>query len=189
MTLRNRTKKLFSEELIQMVKEMSFEKVRVSQLCKRCGADRRTFYYHFIDKYDLVAWIFSEDYISALNAEEGKFTLQHAINILEKMYQNRSFYRAVFSDTSQNAIRNYSYQYFCDLGSSAMKKHFHLEELSMEMDYAIRAHSHACCELSFEWLKGDLNYTPRQFATLQYRYMPSELKEAYGITGEYTLNE
>lgn len=70
-----------------------------------------------------------------------------------------------------------------------MKNHYHLEVLTMEMDYALRAHAHACCELSFEWLKGELNYTPQQFATLQYRYMPLELKEAYGIKGEYSLKE
>ena len=187
MALKNMTKQLFASELVQMVRQMPFEKVRVGDLCRRCGADRRTFYYHLTDKYDLAAWIFSRDYVESLDAEQGQFTLQHAVNILEKMYQNRTFYRAVFSDTSQNAIRHYSYRYFCELGASAMKKHFGIEVLTTEMEYAVRAHSHACCELSFEWLRGDLNYTPEQFATLQYRYMPPELKAAYGIKGEYSL--
>jgi len=189
VSLQNMTKQLFASELIKMVREMPFEKVRVVELCKRCETDRRTFYYHFIDKYDLAAWIFSGDYLESLSAEQGRFTLQHAINILEKMYHNRSFYRAIFSDTSQNAIRNYSYKYFCELGFSVMKKHFGIEVLTKEMDYAVRAHSHACCELSFEWLKGDLDYTPEQFAILQYRYMPAELKAAYGIEGEYSLSQ
>lgn len=187
MAIKNATKNLFAAELGEMVKEMPFEKVRVGELCRRVGADRRTFYYHFMDKYDLAAWIYFRDYKEALAAEQGKYTLQHAINILERMYENRAFYRAVFSDTSQNAIRNYSYKYFCDLGAAAMKKHFGLEVLTMEMDYAVRAHAHACNELSFEWLKGDLNYTPEQFAILQYRYMPAELKEAYGIEGEFHI--
>lgn len=67
----------------------------------------------------------------------------------------------------------------------AMKKHFQTETLSIDKDYAVRAHAHACVELSFEWLKGELEYTPEQFARLQYRFMPSVLKEAYGIEGEY----
>lgn len=185
MTLRNITKKIFADELVKMVSEMPFDKIRVGELCRRCGADRRTFYYHFMDKYDLVSWIFTQDYIQSLEAENGIFTLQHSINILERMYEKKDFYKAVFSDTSQNAIRHYSYGYFVKQGSEAMKKHFHTETLSMERDYAVRAHAHACVELSFEWLKGELSYTPEQFARLQYRFMPADLKAAYGITGEY----
>lgn len=187
MSLHNMTKNIFASELINMVREMPFEKIRIGDLCKRVGANRRTFYYHFMDKYDLVAWIFARDYLESLEAEHGRFVLQHSINILEKMYSNRHFYRAVFSDTSQNAIRSYTYKFFVDQGTEAMKKHFGLEVLTIEMDYAVRSHAHACTELSFEWLKGDLKYTPEQFATLQYRYMPAELKAAYGIEGEYSL--
>ena len=39
--------------------------VRVSDLCERCGVERRVFYYHFKDKYDLVAWMFEQDYQAA----------------------------------------------------------------------------------------------------------------------------
>ena len=52
---KNRTKKLFATELERMLTEMPLSKVRVKDLCERCGAQRQAFYYHFQDKYDLVA--------------------------------------------------------------------------------------------------------------------------------------
>ena len=185
MAIKNATKNIFAAELIKMVHEMPIEKVRVGELCKRCGADRRTFYYHFIDKYDLVAWIYARDYKTSLEAEQGKFTLQHSINILEKMYANREFYKAAFSDSSQNAIRKYAFTFFYDLGTNAMKKHFGLDSLPLEMEYGVRSHSHAAVEITLEWLKGEVNYTPEEFAMLQHHYMPQALKDAYGIEGEY----
>lgn len=185
MALRNMTKQLFADELIKMTSAVPFDKIRVGELCRRCGADRRTFYYHFMDKYDLAAWIFLQDYIASLASEQGYYTLQHNINTLERMYNNRSFYKAVFSDDSQNAVRSYIYRYFYDLGTDAMKEHFHLEVLPADMDYAVRSHAYACIGLTFEWLRGELNYTPEQFARLQYRFMPQQLKDAYGISGVF----
>lgn len=58
MTLKNQTKLLFAQELEQMLKVMPMEKIRIVDLCKRCGTITQTFYYHFHDKYELVAWIF-----------------------------------------------------------------------------------------------------------------------------------
>lgn len=185
MAIKDATKNIIANELIAMIREMPIEKVRIGDLCRRCGADRRTFYYHFTDKYDLVAWIFMRDYMTSLEAEQGHFTLQHSINILEKMYHNRKFYRSVFSDNSQNAIRHYTYQFFYKLGTDAMKAHFGLDTLPPVMEYAVMSHSHATIEITMEWLLGEHDYTPEQFARLQYRFMPQELKEAYGIEGEY----
>ena len=53
------------------------------------------------------------------------------------------------------------------------------------MNYAVRSHAYACIGLTFEWLQGELDYTPEQFARLQYRFMPQKLKDAYGIKGDF----
>lgn len=185
MAIKDATKSILANELIAMVRRMPLEKVRIGELCRRCGADRRTFYYHFMDKYDLVAWIFTRDYTASLEAEQGHFTLQHSINILKKLDENRDFYRTVFSDNSQNAIRDYTYNYFYKLGTGYMKQHFGMNELPIEMEYGVRSHSHASIEITMEWLKGEVNYTAEEFARLQYHFMPPELKEAYGIEGDY----
>ena len=185
MAIKNATKNIFVSEFKKMLKEMPVEKVRIGELCKRCGADRRTFYYHFMDKYDLVAWVFMQDYSDALSAEQGLYTLQHNINILRKMYDDRAFYRAVYTDNSQNAIRHYLYQYFYDLGTEVMKKHFELETLPPEKDYAVRSHAYSCIGITMDWLQGEVLYSPEEFAALQYRFMPRDLRAAYGIEGEY----
>lgn len=183
MSLRLATKKTFAAEFTVMIHEMPFEKVRVNALCERCGADRRTFYYHFYDKYDLVSWIFLQDYTAS---QEGRksYSLEQSIQMMRRMYEKREFYRAVFSDHSQNAIRNYIYQYFYHEGARALKAKEGVDLLPAETDYALRSYTYACIDLTFEWLRGELPYTPDQLALLQFRFMPKELKSAYGVTEE-----
>ena len=59
------TKGMFADALETMMERIPLSKVRVADLCARCGVERRVFYYHFKDKYDLVAWMFERDYSQA----------------------------------------------------------------------------------------------------------------------------
>ena len=44
-----------------------FEKISVSDICVECGINRKSFYYHFRDKYDLVNWIFYVGFIGEMD--------------------------------------------------------------------------------------------------------------------------
>ena len=59
MALKDRTRRLFAETLIGLMETKSLQEIRVKDLCEKSGADRHTFYYHFRDKYELVAWIYA----------------------------------------------------------------------------------------------------------------------------------
>ncbi|MBR4163947.1 MAG: TetR/AcrR family transcriptional regulator C-terminal domain-containing protein [Solobacterium sp.] len=179
--LKTYTKELFEKTIIDMTKEMSFEKIRVKDICERIGCDRQTFYYHFRDKYDLAAWIFTKEYEGILRSTNGKFPEEHAAITLRHMYQFRSFYRKAFSDQSQNAISKYIYNYYVNLGTNAVKKILNMDTLDLEIVYSIKSHAYACIGHTIEWLNGTEKYTPEEFARLQYLTMPQILKKAYGI--------
>ena len=181
MALCDRTKRLFADTLKEMVKTIPFEKVRVKELCERCGADRQTFYYHFRDKYDLAAWIFARDYEESLSDTDGRYSLEHAAGILQRIRTSETFYKKAFSDRSQNAVSRYVYDYFVSLGTEAACRFLDTDRLDTVTIYAIKSHSFACVGHTVEWLEGKTNYSPLEFASLQYRFMPKVLKEAYGI--------
>lgn len=181
MALRDYTKRLFAETLEDMMRTKPLDKIRIKDLCARCGAERQSFYYHFRDKYDLIAWIYMQDYSSALEGTGGKYIEEHAVAALYRIEAKRSFYKKVFSDHSQNAIHQYMFDYYVALGIDAVKRHFHLETLDKETIYAIKSHSFACVGHTKEWLEGKSGYTPEEFAHLQYTFMPEILKQAYGI--------
>lgn len=46
--------------------ELSFEKINVAQIYERCNMNRKSFYCHFKDKYDLVNRIFDTEFIALL---------------------------------------------------------------------------------------------------------------------------
>ena len=59
----NITKNALASSMKKLMKEKHFEKISVIDICEGCGMNRKSFYYHFKDKYDLVNWIFYTDFI------------------------------------------------------------------------------------------------------------------------------
>lgn len=56
-----RTKELLAASLKKKMARKSLSKITVTELVKDCGLNRRTFYYHFKDIYDLAAWMLKTD--------------------------------------------------------------------------------------------------------------------------------
>ena len=47
-----KTKKVLYTTLIELMKEMPFEEIKVSDICTRALVNRSTFYSHYSDKYE-----------------------------------------------------------------------------------------------------------------------------------------
>ena len=102
----NITKHALAEALKGLMAEMPFEKINVSQICERCGMNRKSFYYHFKDKYDLVNWIFDTEFISLIrdeNLENVGTRYKERWAFIEKtcryFYENQDFYRTADQGT------------------------------------------------------------------------------------------
>ena len=48
----NSTKSALADAMKKLMVCKSFAKISISDLCEECGLNRKSFYYHFKDKYD-----------------------------------------------------------------------------------------------------------------------------------------
>ena len=55
-----RTRKLLSKALKDLLQEKSFDKITVNDVCDKAMVHRATFYNHFVDKIDLLDYVFDE---------------------------------------------------------------------------------------------------------------------------------
>jgi len=101
------TKKALSQALKELVNERHFAKISVGDICERCGMHRKSFYYHFRDKYDLVNWIFYTEFVSAMEDKDYTEKGQFLEDICNYFHQNRKFYANLLSLSGQNSFRDY----------------------------------------------------------------------------------
>ena len=59
MILKQNTKELLAESLKELSQFKSVDKITIRELTQNCDLTAPTFYNHFRDKYELMAWIYN----------------------------------------------------------------------------------------------------------------------------------
>ena len=91
----------------KLMRQKPFEKISVSDICSDCGINRKSFYYHFRDKYDLVNWIFYVGFIGGMELDSYDSGWDWMEDICRYFYGEREFYRAALKIEGQNSFRDY----------------------------------------------------------------------------------
>lgn len=98
------TKLQLANALKELTNAMPFRKISVSHIADHADMSRKSFYYHFKDKYDLVAFVFESEFSEYRSCQEGGFWLAQLCRYL---YDHREFYRVVLQYEGQNCFEDY----------------------------------------------------------------------------------
>ena len=111
------TKQQLAEALKDLTNIMSFRKISVSHIADHADMSRKSFYYHFKDKYDLVAFIFDSEFSEYRTRREQDSWLEQLCRYL---YEQRDFYRVVLQYDGQNCFEEYLRGFIKDRALEAM---------------------------------------------------------------------
>ena len=177
--MKDRTKIMFAETLEEMLKDMPLEKVRVAKLCEQCGATTPTFYYHFHDKYELVAWMFLQDFADEYGNKEPSYTSGRLNQTTMRMARRRRFYQRAFDDVSQNSITHYLQFFNLQLAREAVT-HYTGQPMSADQEFATKYHIYGIVGMFREWLFGE-DMTTECLTAHLFEKTPDFLKEAFAV--------
>lgn len=122
--------------LKRLAQENPLDKISIQDIAEAAGVSRKTFYYHFQDKADLVVWIFRTELAEALetcvptvkrqggdgagdpyadlpyfpelaHGDREKSFATYTQCLLGYLVDNKSFYANALSSISQNNLKNY----------------------------------------------------------------------------------
>ena len=110
MSASNITKNALALALKKLMEERDFDQISVADICAECNLNRKSFYYHFKDKYDLVNWIFYTGFFESIDLKEHKDNWGIFVEICEYLYSERLFYKAAFKIEGQNSFKEYFLQ-------------------------------------------------------------------------------
>lgn len=106
----NATKYALAQSLKTLMGKQAFSKISVADLCESCGMSRKSFYYHFRDKYDLIHWIFDTEFLQTIRDGRQLSSWEMFSQLCHYFYREREFYRRAIQIRGQNSFRDC----FCD---------------------------------------------------------------------------
>lgn len=102
------TQTAIANTMKQLMKSRAFNDISVNDIINECGISRKTFYYHFKDKYDVVNWIFRTDVVdSILESTTLENWAEGSLKLCRYIYDNCAFYTNAVNITGQNSFIDY----------------------------------------------------------------------------------
>lgn len=156
----NVTKSALASAIKRLMKDHGFEKISVSEICKECGMNRKSFYYHFKDKYDLVNWIFYVDFLAKLQIASYENGWDALEDLCEKFYEDRDFYLEALKIEGQNSFHDYVIDTLRPLISYFTDDMF---KNSSEMEFFYVFFADAFLHAITRWLQSGTQIRPDEF--------------------------
>ena len=80
--VRDKTKKKIASSLMNLVEKKPIDKITITDITVNCDISRQVFYRYFLDKKDLINWIYEEDCGSVIYTGEEKFSIKSWLNYI-----------------------------------------------------------------------------------------------------------
>jgi probable dihydroxyacetone kinase regulator len=104
------TKDLLARSLKALMEKSPLERITVQDVVDGCSLNRRTFYYHFRDIYDLLSWLYKKEVIAELVRFATKDSWANGFRfLLCYIRDNRDFCLCAFRSLKREYIEQYHY--------------------------------------------------------------------------------
>ena len=111
-----KTKNELAGALKKLMKKQHLYEITVGQIVSECGMNRKTFYYHFEDIYDLVHWILSTEAVDMMASFDLLGDYEAAISFAMDYIENNDYIiSCALDDMGRNTLKRFFYDDFINI--------------------------------------------------------------------------
>ena len=177
---RKTAKEILAESFRELAETVPIDKITIKDIVYNCDYSPATFYRHFKDKYDLIAY----DYVQRTseimekvgkNGYEWKDTLTDGMRFFD---ENRKYMKNLLLNTSgaDSFVRHFAganigFLTDCILNRASIK------ELPSDLEVYVRLYVFGTVQITCQWLLGEFDSTADHLGELFEKAVPEPLKE------------
>ena len=177
---RKTPKEILTASFQELAAKKSIDKITIQEIVDNCGYSPATFYRHFKDKYDLIAWEHTRavaDIVDQVGADgyPWKQTLYDGARLYN---ENKDYLLNLLQHTSghDSFIR-----YMTEINCAALEKYIlsvkENQKLTHEEMMYVKIYCHGLVDLACEWILGQINTTLEEIAKVYEQSIPDPLKK------------
>ncbi len=160
-----KTKNLIYNTLIELMKDKTFEEIKVSDICNKALINRSTFYSHYEDKYDLLVDFINSlknEFINELNKNNNNLNVKEYYIELIKIFLNHIEERKeMYTSIMINNRNSIMMDILLSVVNNDLLKKMSKDEFksSIPDDIIVRFYLGGVINLGVEWLKDNNKYS------------------------------
>ena len=180
-----KTKRSLAAALKKSMETKKLSKITVSELITECNVNRKTFYYHFQDIYDLLKWMLEEEAIEVVKQFDMIVNTEEAFRfIMDYVEKNKHIINCAYDSIGYEQIK----YFFCNdvMGIMLGAIENGEEKLGVSLDdsfkeFLARFYTEATAGILVDWIKNRVSQdreTVLQDLLLIYRVSITEILKA-----------
>lgn len=157
------TKNALAQSMKELMQVTPMEKINIKDITGKCDLNRKSFYYHFKDKYELVNWIFYTEFVAEINDNTNADSWDLVEKICIYLYDNKAFYINALSIKGQNSFSDY----FTEVTETLILAHYQdVLKYADNNDFFVTYFADATRLAITKWLIEDSKIQPDEFIQL-----------------------
>ncbi len=153
------TKKALAASLKKLMEKKPLSKISVREIIEDCGVNRKTFYYHFQDIFELVKWMFEEEAIDVVAQYDLIIDYEDAIRFaLNYVEANKHICNCAYDAIGRDELKRFFQKDFFGVIESIVD---HLSEgMNVSQGYKsflVNFYTEALASLLIDWIRNKDN--------------------------------
>ena len=164
-----------ADSLLELCETRPLQSISVKDIFQHTGVSRQTFYNYFLDKNDLICWIYRNRILSDLKPTDS-LSACYSENLVfyRRIAKHYNFMKQALMLSGQNCLRDYMLQYASEFSLKWSQNNCPDGILSDELSFAVHFHATATINTVISWVMTGMPLPPENLALRIYRAIFSE---------------
>ena len=177
---RKTAKEILAESFIELAQTKSIDKITVKDITENCGYSSATFYRQFKDKYDLIAWSYTQDIrniVDKMEYTEGSW--KRVLTEVAKYFDKHRDYLSnlLLHTTGYDSFVNNMAQIHYERMRFLILKVAPQNKLDVMTEMYIRAYCYGTVQLTCEWILGKYKVSLDELTQVYVNSLPVPLNQ------------
>ena len=149
-----------------LMAQKPLNKITVAEIMQSCGMVRQHFYYHFVDIYDAVRWMFDQEAVALLRKHEGVMLWQDGLlQLFQYLQENRAVCLCALHSMSREHLKRFFQTDIHAIIQNTIQRivmELDCQASDREVDLLTRFYVGALVSMIEEWLLGEIQEPPEE---------------------------
>ena len=150
-------KYIIATALLELCETKSLEALTVKQILEKSGVSRQTFYNHFIDKNDLIQYVYKENIIPDFHDNNMNISFYDSLVIaFDNMKKYHTFMKQACLMEGQNCLKDYIFNHCKEFDLKWHQELYGDEPMPETLRFATEYHAMASSSMTLSWILSDM---------------------------------
>ena len=162
-----KAKEKLAEGLLSLCKDYNLESITIKQLLQYTQISKQSFYNYFLDKNDLIQYIYLTKIIPDFDDPTKELSFyQSMVNVFERMKKYHYFMKQALLFEGQNCLKDFIFEHCQQFDIQFHQQRFGNVPMPDTLKFATEYHAIASSSMTISWVLSDMPVSCEEMAKL-----------------------